>query len=99
MPALFSAVTHQTRAVESTLVYCWASVTDGGLNEHFINVACLVRYHVSLNFVVGHYVIKPRVDRVLQNVTRYFVMQNEKAVSAYFQSKEILPFGFAEQYF
>ena len=28
----------------------------------------------------------------------YTVVQSQKAVSAYFTSKQILPFGFAEQY-
>ena len=37
----------QTRDTEPMLVYCWASVVDGGttLNQHWLNGSCLLGSH------------------------------------------------------
>ena len=39
---------HQTRDVEPVLVWCWASVVDGGpiINQHWLNVSCLLGFHL-----------------------------------------------------
>ena len=43
--------------------------------------------------------IDPRTERVKAlTVIGYSAVQSQKAVSAYFTSSEILPFGFAKQY-
>ena len=86
-----TSLNQQTRDFDPMLDHCWASVVNGGptLVQHFVDVSCLLGRSLPAIFIV-----LPGSLSLLSIHT----VQSQKAVTAHFTSKQLLPFGFVGQF-
>ena len=85
---------HKVADAVLTLHQCWVSL-------HYLREGFLVTIPGKSNKSRGH-ISSPKSCRLFSanavRLSSYSAVQSEKAVSAYFTSKQILPSGFANQY-